>query len=95
MFDPLSRKYVGDDSRLDGASVREEKVQLQLPRETAIAAKGALLHVGCIASDDLLLLCRIRGSASIYSIPAAIIRRSAIELMVSPRKIERTESHFL
>jgi hypothetical protein len=65
---------------------------MQLPRETAIAAKGALLHVGGIASDDLPLPCRIRGSASIYSIPGAIIRRLAIESMVSPERSKESKA---
>jgi hypothetical protein len=65
---------------------------MQLPRETAIAAKGALLHVGGIASDDLPLPCRIRGSAAIYSIPGAIIRRLAIESMVSPERSKESKA---
>jgi hypothetical protein len=65
---------------------------MQLPRETAIAVKGALLHVGGIASDDLPLPCRIRGSAAIYSIPGAIIRRLAIESMVSPERSKESKA---
>ena len=65
---------------------------MQLPRETAIAVKGALLHVGGIASDDLPLPCRIGGSASIYSIPGAIIRRLAIESMVSPERSKESKA---